>query len=437
MKRKQLCKRSGYTVFLITTALITSVFAQADDKFQIYGFADMTISKYLPTKTSVVRGIDKMDEKANFSLDHLNLYTSFRPNKNVRFLAELSFQEKPVTNKNTSGMRMILDAPMFMFHSDSMWTVAELEEKNKTQRGITIFEWGSFSVERALMYLNLNRYLNFSAGKFITPAGVWNVDHGSPVIMTISQPTQYSYAEIFPKSQIGIMEEGKLFLGDADLSYVVYLSSGRDNQSLYKVTDLSVGGQMRLNLPVLDECTFGVSGYRGKVNRKLRVATYYMTTSDFINFKTEKTLYNDYDTINYTEKVYGLDMRLRKYNLTFQSEWNYQDIVNNKLGGAKTGIFATYYILSYDAYKTDKLMMTPYGLFEYVKYYDEEKSPSADIYNLREGYRKVMAGLNIRAFTNYGIKLEYNFTRLLMQSYTTKREDYDIPGVGAQFYVAF
>jgi hypothetical protein len=437
MKTFQVRRFSGYKTFLMATVFFSSIFAQNEDKFQIYGFTDMTISKYIPKKNSMSYGIDKMDEKTNFSLDHFNLYTNFKPNKNVRFLAELSFQEKPVTNKNVAGARYIIDAPVFMYHSDSVWTVAQLEEKNKTQRGITVFEWGSFSVERALMTLNLNRYFNISAGKFITPAGVWNVDHGSPVILTISQPTEYSYAEIYPKSQLGIMEDGKIFIGDADLSYVVYLSSGRDNQSLHKVNDLSVGGQVRLNLPVLDECTFGISGYRGKVDLKLRTAVSVMNTADFVKWDV-KTTYTDYDTVNYSEKVYGIDMRLRKYNLTFQSEWNYQDIANNRTGGAKTGVFATYYILSYDAYKTDKLTMTPYGLFEYVKYYDEIKSPLANAYNIRTGYRKVMGGLNIRAYTNYGLKLEYNFTRLIMRDYNKDMlGDYDIPGVGAQFYVAF
>ncbi|MBN1602349.1 MAG: hypothetical protein JW915_12120 [Chitinispirillaceae bacterium] len=435
MKRKKLCKHSGYTVFLITTVLITSIFAQTQEKFQIYGFSDMTISKCFPKENSFSYGVDKMDEKANFSLDHVNLYTSFRPNKHVRFLAELSFQESPVNYNNVAGTRIIMNSPFL--NSDSVYTVAEIKAKNRIQRGITIFEWGSFSVERAMMSLNLNRYWNFSAGKFITPAGVWNVDHGSPVIMTISQPTQYSYAEIFPKSQIGIMEEGKIFLGDADLSYVVYLSSGRDNQSLYRPTDLSVGGQVRMNLPLLDECTFGLSGYRGKANIKLREGVITMNTVDFVTFDS-KTVYEDSNVVNYHEKVYGIDMRLRKYNLTFQSELNYQDIDNNVLNGAKTGIFGNYYMLAYDAYKKDNLTLTPYGLFEYVKYYDEEKHPNANPYALREGYRKVMAGLNIRAFTNYGIKLEYNFTRLLMQDYSTiKRDECDIPGVGAQFYVAF
>jgi hypothetical protein len=178
------------------------------------------------------------------------------------------------------------------------------------------------------------------------------------------------------------MEEGKVFLGDADLSYVVYLSSGRGNQSLHKVSDLSVGGQVRMNLPVLDECTFGINGYRGKANVKLRTAFATMDFYDPLDFNkfNMKTVYEDYDTIKYEERVYGLDMRARMFGLTFQSEWNYQDIKNYKIGkGAKTGIFGNYYMLSYDAYKTDKITLTPYGLFEYVKYYDEEKHEGRSI----------------------------------------------------------
>jgi hypothetical protein len=390
----------------------------------------MSISTYFPKEKAMAMGMDRMDEKTYFGLDHLNLYTNFKPNKNVRFLAELSFQENPVTYKSVTGRKTITSTPSQS--SESVTTVAKLQEKNRTQRGITFFEWGSFSVERAVMSLNLNQYLNFSAGKFITPAGVWNVDHGSPVIMTISQPTQYSFAEIFPKSQMGIMEDGKIFIGDADLSYVVYLSSGRENQPLYKITDLSVGGQLRLNLPVLDECALGISGYRGKGDFKLRYAVTTRKTVDFVKYETQTT-YVDNDTINYNEKVYGVDIRMRKYNLTYQSEWNYQDIANNLKGGAKSGVFATYYILSYDAIRTDKLMLTPYALFEYVKYYDANKRPAA---STLFGYRKFMGGLNMRAFTNYGIKLEYNFTRLLMASFDKDRLN-DIPGVGAQFYMAY
>lgn len=401
------------------TAISCFTFAQNEDKFQIYGFADMAITKYFPEDKAVSRTVDKMDEKTNFSLDHVNLYTSFRPNKHLRFLTELSFQDEPVYYSDTAGMRMM----------GRVFRTAKLAPTNKAQRGITIFNWGSFSVERALFTVYMNKLLNLSFGKFITPAGVWNVDHGSPVIMTISQPTQYSFAEIFPKSQLGLMEDGKIFIGDADLSYVLYVSSGRNNQSLYKINDLSAGGQLRLNLPLLDEFSFGFSGYTGRVNTKVRFSTYTFNGGVFEN-KIE-----DIDSLVYRENVFGGDLRLSKWRTTLQAECNYQHITNHLIDSKPTcGTLAFYVIGSVDVLKKDALTITPYAYYEFVDYNDRDNNPLNNITVMSNGYRKFMGGVNLRAFTNYGVKLEYNFTRLLLKPSMANE---DVPGIGAQFYIAF
>lgn len=423
----------SYQVILAVLMFCLSTLAQGNDKFQIYGFADMAVTKYFPKDNSFLLGVDKMDEKANFSLDHVNLYTSFRPNKHLRFLAELSFQDEPVYFQDSAGQRWIMPPmPEFFFPgSDSIWATPKLAPKNKMQRGITIFDWGSFSVERAIFSVYLNRYFNLSFGKFITPAGIWNVDHGSPVILTISQPTQYSYAQIYPKSQLGIMEEGKIFIGDADLSYSLYFSSGRDNQSLYRVKDLSVGGQLRLSLPLLDEFNIGFSGYTGRVNTKMRYAVY--TIKDLNTFAFESK-FADVDTFKYRENVVGGDIRLSKWRTTLQAEVNYQHITDHRKASNNTsGTLATYVIGSVDFLKKEDLKITPYAYYEYVKYLERLQNPLNNVSVMSDGYHKFMGGINFRAFTNYGIKLEYNFTRLLM----TDAIPEDAPGVGAQFYIAF
>jgi len=423
--KRIICKNCKHLI-LVVSAFSLPTLAQDVDKFQIYGFSDMAITKYFPKENSFIRTIDKMDEKANFSLDHVNLYTAFRPNKHLRFLTELSFQDEPVYSQDTAGQRWI-----WPWGSDTVISVAKLAPKNKVQRGIIIYDWGSFSVERALFSVYLNRYINLSVGKFITPAGIWNVDHGSPVIMTISQPTQYSYAQIYPKSQLGIMEDGKLFIGDADLSYSLYLSSGRENQTLYKAKDLSVGGQLRLNLPLLDEFNIGFSGYTGRVNTKLRYAT--SVIKNIYTFEME-TQISDVSTFVYRENVIGGDIRLSKWRTTLQAEVNYQHINNHlKTSNNTSGILATYIIGSVDAVKNEALKVTPYAYYEYVEYLDRQQNPLNNISVMSDGYHKFMGGINFRVFTNYGIKLEYNFTRLLLSGSTPE----DISGVGTQFYIAF
>jgi len=402
------------------------------DKFNFYGFADMSITKYFPKDNSFSMGIDRMDEKTYFGLDHVNLYGSFQPNSRLRFLTELSFQDKPADYQNTAGNRFIIQ-PFY----DSVWAVAKVTPKNKIQKGIVNYEWGSFSVERALFSVYLNRYMNLSFGKFITPAGVWNVDHGSPVIMTILQPTEYSHDEIYPKSQLGIMEEGKIFAGDADLSYSIYLSSGRDNQSLYKPADISVGGQFRFGLPLLDELNLGISGYTGRINTKLRSSITTMTFTDatFTNTISE-SVYIDSTIVQYREKIVGADIRLSKWQVTIQSEINYLHMDNFLKDHATSGILGTYVMGSADVFKSDNFKVTPYAYYERVKYYDPIDNPNNNGMVTSKGYHKFMGGVNLRAFTNYGIKLEYNFTKIDMPQPDPDKLG-EIPGIGAQFYIAF
>jgi len=338
----------------------------------------------------------------------------------LRFLTELSFQDKPVYDAPVNGVIYKMP-PIF----DTVFTEPALAPKNKVQKGIVMYEWGSFSVERALFSVFLNRYFNLSFGKFITPAGIWNVDHGSPVIMTIDQPSQYSYAEIYPKSQLGIMEEGTAFIGDADLSYSVYLSSGRDDQPIYKPNDLSVGGQLRFGLPVLDELRIGLSGYTGRVNTRLR--------SMIMDY--EGIEYVDDILLLYRENIIGGDVRLSINPLTIQAEVNYSRSTDYMNNDSTFGTLGTYVLGSVDILKKENVSVTPYAFYEYVKYIDPLNNPTIDPMMVSDGYHKFMGGINFRAFTNYGIKLEYNFTRLLLGDDPDKLND--ISGIASQFYIAF
>jgi hypothetical protein len=60
------------------------------------------------------------------------------------------------------------------------------------------------------------------------------------------------------------------------------------------------------------------------------------------------------------------------------------------------------------------------------------------------GYMKFFGGVNMRLFTNMGIKVEYNFTRLYFadakdpnKNAEDKDRLMDIPGLATQFYLAF
>ncbi|NLW32630.1 MAG: hypothetical protein GXY77_14365 [Fibrobacter sp.] len=221
------------------------------------------------------------------------------------------------------------------------------------------------------------------------------------------------------------MEEGTAFIGDADLSYSVYLSSGRDDQPIYKPNDLSVGGQLRFGLPVLDELRIGLSGYTGRVNTRLR--------SMIMDY--EGIEYIDDILFLYRENIIGGDIRLSINPLTIQAEVNYSRSTDYMNDDSTFGTLGTYVLGSVDILKKENVSVTPYAFYEYVKYIDPLNNPTIDPMMVSDGYHKFMGGINFRAFTNYGIKLEYNFTRLLLGDDPDKLND--ISGIASQFYIAF
>lgn len=473
----------------LRTALLSAVFmfcfvyAQSGEKkFNLSGFADMRLSKFILPENALM-GM-KSDMKWGVYLSHINIYQEFKPNDHVRILTELSFQDKPI-NYGSPTTGMIIRTDMSDFYGGGTTETVAVEAtpqlRNTAERDFVRYEWGSFSVERAIFSLSLNRYLNLSAGKFITPAGIWNVDHGSPVITTIIQPSQYSTLEIYPAAQTGLIEKGRLYIADAELSYNLYLSSGRQGLTFEHVKDMGTGGQAILRLPVLDECRIGFSGYTGTVRNQLTNAIVHLT-EDSTNAIMGRTIsavlkenpgldtddreaaapliqakfaelmeeemksnlasyltYNEISTYKYRENIIGIDTRLKKWIFGLQGEVNYIRANNYYKDDNKQSSALAYYALgTADVITTENYMLMPYFLFEQVNYFDFENNPgfqySSGVVNSSvSGYRQLIFGLNIRFFLNYGFKTE--IARTIIDPETDGLAD--IYKYSAQFYVAF
>ena len=73
---------------------------------------------------------------------------------------------------------------------------------------------------------NYRNELNIRAGKFLTPYGIWNVEHGGPVLISTRTPLLLR-KQIFPESMTGIQVYGKTFPADFQISYHAWLGNGK------------------------------------------------------------------------------------------------------------------------------------------------------------------------------------------------------------------
>lgn len=462
----------------ISLAMLFSVFftfAQDDEsKFRVYGFADMSIGKLFLDDNSFIKTDNFFSGDLKTKLDHINVYSEFLPNDHVRMLLELSYQQKPVTISNGS-----VGTVLEVFDPISGKTVADTLSKptpasvNKITQAASISEYGSFSVERAMLQLMINQYINFTAGRFITPAGIWNVDHGSPAILTARQPSQFSIAELFPKAQTGLSVDGRVLVGDADLGYTIYAGGGRTDLDVRKFKDVSAGGQLRLNLPLLNEFRLGTSAYTGMLKSSLSSMHIVLDQSVIAKVQNvvqsevkagkidstdqaaqirrlkqlmalegenpENFRFSTTDTYSSREIVWGADLRTRFLKrLGFQSEVTVQTVMNHKDANKKTTTTGVYALLWVDALKRDNLLLTPYFCAEHIKMKDGQNNPFLKLSGDIPGYNIYMAGINTKLYTNFGVKLEYSIIDILTKgALDSQKDDGDFGALMVQFNIAF
>lgn len=97
----------------------------------------------------------------------------------------------------------------------------ELEKPLIWREGDDFSKQESFlDVERLYLDYNLNEKLNVRAGRYLTPAGRWNLIHASPLVWTSSRPLATS--NLFPQALNGVMLYGAIPYKEEAFEYMLF-----------------------------------------------------------------------------------------------------------------------------------------------------------------------------------------------------------------------
>jgi hypothetical protein len=273
-------------------------------RLNLYGFSDVTYTK---TVSAGSFGYPV----SSFYVGNLNLYASGELGDSWRTLMEVRFTYLP----NGSIPSAQAFSPMPPPPTDT--AVPDYVDLNRPLR------WGGVVIERAYVERTFLSWLTLRAGQFLTPYGIWNVDHGSPVIIGVYRPFIVGDG-LFPASQTGLEALGAGLVGPVEIGYHLTLSNGRGPTDTYRDMDgnKAVGWRLwaRRRDADLGTLSLGFSGYRGKYTNANQVTQIDASGNFSVVLQP---------TVQYDELSLGGDLKWERGGALVQSEIIMNEVAYN------------------------------------------------------------------------------------------------------------
>ena len=364
--------------------------AEPDAHFiEIYGFFDVTFSKFFVDEEGMFN--DLMNDNVTFLMQHLNIYFASQLSESWSTLVELRFSFLPLGQEKSFDMGLTeyerVDTTVHDPYSDER------------------IRFGGVAIERAHATWRPTDWFGLLAGRFLTPYGIWNIDHGSTVLIPIRPPLLQVHQWI-PTAQTGLQIFGRFFPGDdLYLDYAVTASNGRGPIDSVFDLDRDKGIGLRARLTYDDtrvRVALGGYGYTGRytdVTKSAVVEPEFHVTAEVVE--------------SYREVTGAGDLLLEVGGLRLQGEvvrgrvyYDERPPRSQFRGGGYQPDYAftdAYGLLAYelplDAWLGDA-RLAPYFLYEWSNMDDSLPKMMANVY---------VGGLNLKPTPFVTVKAEYSY----------------------------
>jgi len=221
-----------------TVAALNEQLAAADNdgsedrKLSAWGFFDLTLGKsfYDNSRALYASGTPRY---ASFMSNGINVYVKSEMTKTLSAMVETRLTYTPV-GLDTDIPRMVYVDGKYL-QTDG--TFAREQTLYRTPYSYFSYHQHGVFIERAHVDWKPKDWFGIRLGRYLTPFGIWNEDHGSPVVLGVDMPNLINFA-LVPIHQMGLQIYGNRLLTDnLNLEYAVTLSNGRGPIDEYKDLD--------------------------------------------------------------------------------------------------------------------------------------------------------------------------------------------------------
>jgi hypothetical protein len=411
----------------------------------VYGFFDLSFGKTFLDDGSPYALL--YSDNSSFFMSNVNVYLKSEMSPTLAALVELRFSFLP--HGDVEGQRLRVETPTRGMSGPQFETV-RVDTSVEDPFTFEVYELGGVAIERAHLTWAPFDWLGVSAGRFLTPYGIWNIDHGSPVITTIRLPYML-LQEFVPRAQTGVQVFGRWFATDRFvLDYALTVSNGRG--PIESVMDLDenkgLGARLRFSWDLGDvHIAFGGHGYYGRYTDRETLAVITYDADGQFSDAAGSPIRSETEThVAYDETVLSADLLIEAFGFRLQGEhvWRHVDYTVPPEaryvdalflpGGIGAAAYAAsfvgeafYVLLSYDLPLERwiaPMRITPYAMFERTEYDDTQQSHM-------KPYVWIV-GVNLRPIPSVAIKLEW--------SLVDRRSDFfeeRVHSIAAQMAVAF
>lgn len=279
----------------------------------IYGFFQMNFVKTWFEKDSMLGAYAL--ENSSFN-SNFNLFFSSQMTETLSFLGELAFFFSPhgeIKSFEVSGASGTVFERIDARVADPI---------NPSSTGISFFD-GGLSIERIHLTYSPKDWLNILVGRFLTPYGIWNIDHCAPLFLTAHLP-YLQINRLVPLSQTGLQIYGKFFPWErVYFDYALTLSNGQGpTESVFDLNEnKGLGARLHLKLD-FEKLTIsgGTYAYHDKVTTDKKVIGFKGISPG--SDQKEKFLWMEREEVEvYKQYVLASDLKLEFFGILLQAEY--------------------------------------------------------------------------------------------------------------------